>query len=272
VKKMKALRKYIKAYLMGLQSAMEYRTDFILSILSGAFVILIQCFLWTAIFKSSKNSIIYGYTFSQMITYSIMAGLVAKIVATGFEWEIAEDIKNGGLNKFIVQPIGYFNYRVACFIGRKALQLSVMFVICLGALLFCNTILDLELKIIRVLIFLPFAFLAMLLNFLIYYALSTLAFIMTEVWGVFIAAGQGILMLSGGIFPLDVFGKKVSNILSLLPFKYIIFYPVNIVNGRLSFKEIFIGAIIQAFWIIIMFIVANSCWKSGMRKYVAVGG
>lgn len=269
---MKAQVKYFRAFQMGIQSAMEYRADFIMSIFSGGFLILIQCFLWTAIFESSTNKVIYGYTYPEMIAYSIMAGLIAKIVSTGFEWEIAEDIKNGGLNKFIVQPIGYFLYRISCFLGRKAIQLAVLFILSLIALISCSLFLNFNIEIIRIFLFLPFVFMATILNFLIYYCLSALAFIMTEVWGVFIAASQGILMLSGGIFPLDVFGKIGYKVLSILPFKYLIFYPANIINGRLTTSEILSGAIIQSIWILIFLVLANRCWKSGLKKYVAVGG
>jgi ABC-2 type transport system permease protein len=117
VQPMDFLYKYLKAFQLGIQSAMEYRADFILSLCSGGFIILIQCFLWTAVFDSSPHPVVYGYTFPQMIAYSIMAGLVAKIVAAGFQWEIVADIKNGGLNKFIVQPMSYFLYRICCFLG-----------------------------------------------------------------------------------------------------------------------------------------------------------
>ena len=65
---MGSLSKYIKSFQMGLQSAMEYRTDFFLSILSGGFIILIQCFFWTAVFSSSDNPIVYGYTYPQMLS------------------------------------------------------------------------------------------------------------------------------------------------------------------------------------------------------------
>lgn len=269
---MKSLLKYRKAFEMGFQSAMEYRADFLMSLFSGGFIIIIQCFLWTAVFASSPDAEVYGYTFPEMIAYSILAGLVAKIVSTGFEWEIASDIKNGGLSKFIVQPIGYFYYRICAFFGRKVLQLGIVFVIALAALFACNVFLGLLLDWSRVLLFLPFVFLSMVINFLIYYCLSSLAFIMAEVWGVFVAAGQGILMLSGGIFPLDVFGDKAARVLSVLPFQYIVFYPVNIVNGRLSLEQILQGALIQVVWIGLLIVAANFCWKAGMKKYVAVGG
>lgn len=269
---MNFLKKYIKSFLMGLQSAMEYRADFFLSILSGTFIILIQCFFWTAVFASSSSPIVYGYTFPQMLSYSIMAGLVAKMTSTGFEWEIAEDIKNGGLNKFIVQPVSYFYYRVCCFFGRKALQLCILAILSAAALALCVLFLGLEIKVINILVFIPFVLLSMVLNFLIYYCLSSLAFIMTEVWGVFAAAGQGILMLSGGIFPLDIFSGGILRILNFLPFKYLVYFPANIINGHLKLEEILNGALIQAVWIILFFVLSRICWISGMKKYVAVGG
>jgi len=257
---------------MGLQSEMEYRADFIMSVLSGGFIILIQCFLWTAIFRSSDNTIIYGYTYPEMLCYSIIAGLVVKITATGFEREIAEDIKNGGLSKFIVQPMSYFYYRICCFCGRKLPQILVLFAVSVAALLLCNARLGLDIELSRVLLFLPFVTLATILNFLIYYSISSLAFVMTEVWGLFAAVGQGILILSGGIFPLDIFGDKILTILSILPFKYLVFYPANIINGRLTMQEILFGALVQCAWIIVMICISGISWRWGMKKYVAVGG
>ncbi len=266
------LKKYIKAFLMGLQSAMEYRADFFLSIFSGTFIILIQCFFWTAVFASSSSTIVYGYTFPQMISYSIMAGLVAKMTSTGFEWEIAEDIKSGGLSKFIVQPVSYFYYRVCCFFGRKVLQFGILAILSVAALVFCVQFLSLEINLINIILFVPFVVLSMVLNFLIYYCISSLAFIMTEIWGVFAAAGQGILMLSGGIFPLDIFSGGVLRVLNLLPFKYLVYFPANILNGHLKPEEILNGALIQTVWIILFLVLSRICWISGMKKYVAVGG
>ena len=48
-----------------------------------------------------------------MIAYTFLAGLVARIVRTGFEYEIMDDIKNGKYSRFLVQPLGYFGYRLA---------------------------------------------------------------------------------------------------------------------------------------------------------------
>ena len=61
----------------------------------------------------------FGYTYRQIIAYTFLAGLVARIVRTGFEYEIMDDVKTGKFSKFLVQPLGYFPYRLANFFGQK---------------------------------------------------------------------------------------------------------------------------------------------------------
>lgn len=269
---MKSLHKYVRTYLLGFQNAMEYRFDFFLSIFSGSFIIIVQCFLWNAIFKSSQADVIYGYNYPQMITYSIISGIVSKLVSTGFEWEMASDIKNGGLNKFLAQPIHYFSYRICSFLGKKTLQTMVLFIIMAVTVGAVTVKWDMGIEAMRFVFFIIAIFLSLMMNFLMFYCISMLAFVMTEVWGVFIAFSQGIYLLSGGIFPLDIFGEKVVAISHYLPFEYIVFYPVNILTGRIGYDEIGFKMIIQLVWILIFVIIANRSWKSGMKKYVAVGG
>ncbi len=39
------------------------------------------------------------------------------------------------------------------------------------------------------------------------------------------------ILLSGGIFPLEVFGERFVQVMNLLPFKYTVSYPINVLNG-----------------------------------------
>jgi len=174
---------------------MEYRADFLLSILSGSFAIIIQCFLWTAVYGTGKDANHYGYTYGQMMTYTVMAGIITKLVATGFEYEIADDIKNGGLNKFIVQPMNYFIYRISCFFGRKSLQLLIITVMTVAVLLIFRSFFRLNAGLGNLLLFLPPILAALVLNFLIFLCVSTLAFWLTEIWAAFIGMNLVINML-----------------------------------------------------------------------------
>jgi len=122
-------RKYAKAFELGFQTALEYRANFLLSLISAVYPIIIQVFLWTAIYTNSTQAVIYGYTYRQMLTYTFLAGLVARIVRTGFEYDIMEDIKNGKFSLFLVQPLGYFPYRLCSYLGQKLPNLGMILII-----------------------------------------------------------------------------------------------------------------------------------------------
>ena len=71
------VKKYTKAFELGFQTALEYRVNFLISLISAAYPIFIQTFLWTAIYNASTEDVVYGYTYRQMIAYTFLAGLVA---------------------------------------------------------------------------------------------------------------------------------------------------------------------------------------------------
>lgn len=269
---MKSAGKYLRSYVLGIQNAMEYRADFWLSLVSGVFPLMIQMFLWNAIFAGSTSDTVYGYTLDQMILYTIMAIAVGKFVSAGFEYEIANDIKNGGLNKFIVQPISYFWYRVISFYGSKTVQLLSFSAIIILLIIGFSFLRELPISGRTIILFIPSIVMAVILNGMIFYMLSLLAFWMTEVWAVFIGFNLLSNILSGGVFPLDVFGETANRIFSWLPFQYTIYFPINILNGKLSIEEIGVGFMSQAIWVIAITLLANGLWSYGIKKYVAIGG
>lgn len=272
VKSLRSFDKYFKSFVLSFQNSMEYRANFLLSMVSVIFPIIIQVFLWTAVFDSSQDKTVYGYSYVQMISYVILAGIVSKFVSAGFEWEISDDIKNGGLNKYIIKPIGYFQYRVSCFLGQKVVHLTIIALIISAILTVLNRFLGLNLELWRIAIFILTVFLALALNFLIAFCVSMTAFWLNEAWGIFIISSILVNIISGGVFPLDIFGSTALKIFNFLPFKYTIAYPVNVLNGRLLMDSAFQGIIIQCLWIVILTASANVLWRVGTRKYVAVGG
>lgn len=165
---MKALQKYKRTYILALQNEMEYRTDFLMSIISGGFIILVQCFLWTAVFRSSPQEIINGYSYSQIIIYSVLSGVVSKLVSAGFEGEIANDIKTGGLSKFIAQPIHYFSYRICNFFGGKTVQTGVVLVLFVILMIVFTQIWEFQLRVGQIVLFLVSILFGLLINFLLF--------------------------------------------------------------------------------------------------------
>jgi ABC-2 type transport system permease protein len=270
--KLRWLRKYRRTFEMGFQVALEYRINFAISLISAAYPIFIQTFLWTAIYHNSSESALFGYTYRQIIAYTFMAGLVARIVRTGFEYEIMDDVKTGKFSKFLVQPLGYFPYRLANFFGQKLISLAMILSLLAIMLVGLNVFWDISLQFSRIMAFLVTLALAMALNFLIFYCISSIAFWIVEIGFLFEGVRIVIILLSGGIFPLEVFGERFVKITNLLPFKYTVSYPINVLNGKLAASEIAPGLLIQCVWIAVCVVLANALWRVGSKRYVAVGG
>ena len=111
--------KYAKAFELGFETALEYRINFLISLISAAYPIFIQTFLWTAIFQNSGETLVYGFTYRQMIAYTFLAGLVARIVRTGFEYEIMDDVKSGKVQQVPGAAAGLFPLPLASYFGQK---------------------------------------------------------------------------------------------------------------------------------------------------------
>jgi ABC-2 type transport system permease protein len=266
------LRKYAKAFELGFATALEYRVNFLISLVSAAYPIFIQYFLWTAIYLNATTDLVYGFTYRQMMAYTFIAGLVTRIVRTGFEYEIMDDVKSGKFSKFLVQPLGYFPYRLASYFGNKVPNLTIVLIILAVVLAGLNIFWGVTLEPVRVALFLLVLLLAVALNFLIFYGISAIAFWLVEIGFLFEGIRIVFILFSGGIFPLEVFGSTFMRAMDFLPFKYTISFPINTLNGKIPLPQVFEGMLVQLGWIAACWLIANLLWREGGRRYVAVGG
>jgi len=268
----KRIKKYAAVYALAIQSAMEYKTDFFISLISGGFTIVIQFFLWTAIYGGSEQAELFGYDYAQMVIYVVMAGIMGKYVATGFEYDIMEDIMEGNLNRYFVQPVGHLGYRVFNFLGIKTLENFMVIILSAALLLVISVTAGITFNIINILILLLIAPLSLMISFMLFYCLAVANFWLTWGWGVFNGARVITTILSGGIFPLAVFGETVTAVLMFLPFPYIVYFPLNVAVGNVVGIDILLGVLMQVVWVVVLFILSQILWPIGMRKYIAARG
>ncbi len=267
------IRKYLHSLGLGLKEAIAYRADFWLGVASAAFPIFIQVFMWQALYGGAGKAELYGRNYAQMLAYSVTAAILWRLLRTGFEYDINEDIKNGGLSKYIVRPIHYLPYRLSNFLGQK-----------LGALVGGLSLLALALagvgfafqaspvNVGGVLLFLPAVLGAIVLNFLIFFCVGMWAFWLSEIGFLFEAVRMVIVVLSGGIFPLEIFGATVSQVLKYLPFSYAVGFPVDVLLGAVSGPAVFLGYAAQLCWIGLLIGFSRWLWNLGSRKFLAAGG
>ena len=267
------MRKYYYALGLGIQETMAYRADFWLGIVSAVFPIAIQVFMWQALYQGVEGSLLYGRTHAQMLAYAVSASLLWRLLKTGFEYEINDDIKNGGLSKYVIRPIAYPSYRLSCFLGQKAavllsgIALIAVALLCVGLYFQASPV-----SLPRAMLFVPILIGALVLNFFIFFCVGMWAFWLSEIGFIFEAVRIVIVVLSGGIFPLEIFGDAVCRVLKLLPFNYAVGFPVDVLVGTASRSAILTGIMLQLFWIGMMILISHGLWNLGKKKYLAAGG
>ena len=266
-------RTYRLAAHLGLRSAVEYRTNYVVGLISVIFPLLIQFSLWSAAFgQREAGAVILGYTYPQMLLYSLTATMSARFLSTDVHTRIAEEIKGGQLNRYLVQPIVYPAYRLSVFLGEKVMHFIVNAIILTAGLVFMSVTGLVHVETANILLYLADIPLAMMLNFLMFLCISFLSFWLIEVSRVFGVISILLTIFSGAILPLDVFGETAVHILQNFPFFYTSYFLTNILSGRLAITQIGQSVLIQLGWIALLTALAALLWYRGKRRYEGVGG
>jgi ABC-2 type transport system permease protein len=59
---------------------------------------------------------------------------------------------------------------------------------------------------------------------------------------------------------------------TVLPFRYMVGFPAEVLSGQLSTAEMWAGFVFQAAWLVVAVALFVFVWRTGVRRYSAVGG
>lgn len=239
----------------------------------GVFALLIpfaiKSALWLVAFRQRGE--IKSYTVDSIMQYNILVMVFSALLNVFVHYEIAFEIKDGGLNRYLSKPINHTMYWFSKLLGIKIVDFFYTIVFFLIMLIpmnryFCKF----NFENICVV---PFCImLSMIINFLIYYILSLLSFKFLEISSLFTAIGFIVTFFNGEIVPLDMLPNGIEQVANYLPFKYQTFFLVKVAMGDFAGKVCYEGMVIQVVWIIMLLVISQICWKRGLQKYEAVGG
>jgi ABC-2 type transport system permease protein len=71
--------------------------------------------------------------------------------------------------------------------------------------------------------------------------------------------------------PLDLLPDWMMAVANLLPFRWSFGFPIEVLLGRLSRGDIVIGFAAQYLWFVIGLGALHVLWRSGVKRYSAVG-
>jgi len=265
------MRKYLTLFEISFQDEFTYRLNFILWRLRNILRILMVFVLWNSIF--STNRVAFGYTKEQMITYIFLVLILYAFVASAPSNNyIGGEISSGDLSNYLVKPINYIKYWLTRDWASKTL--NIIFAIGEISLLYLwfRPQVTLTSSPLLIAVGLCMCILASLIYFYLTKCVVFVAFWLPEnAWGLMFVVTVFLELLAGVLFPLDILPHWANTLIQFTPFPYLIYYPIGILIGKLSFVNSLRLLLQASIWLGITWYLATKVWKRGQKVYSASG-
>lgn len=266
-------RLFIHVLAVEARKLMSYRVDFWLSALCAfAVELAVAAFLWRAVFDATDRTRIGGFSFEGMVIYYMLAILLGRL-ARGQERQvtIASDIYEGSLTRYLLYPAPYFGFKYAEHLGALVPALIQLVVFCPAVLLLVDVPAGIVVTPGSVVMAAVVVAMANLLAMLMLYAIQGVAFWADNVWSLNVMQRFIGELLGGLMLPLTLFPATVQDVLALLPFQYLYYFPVLTLIGQVSFGEWLRGLAVMTLWCAALSLLGRRVWQNGCRTYSGVG-
>lgn len=247
----------------------QYRANLIMYLLYWLVSPIIYLAVWTSI-AQSKGSV-NGFTANDFVTYYLTLLVVDQITSNIVIHTFAYKVQDGSLSGELVRPI--HPMLTNALVNNIAFKiLTMMGFIPVWIILFFLYKPDYgHLTVTGILVALPAMVIGFLVGFLLSATITSLAFWTTRVYSIHEFYYALILLFSGQFVPLPLMPKLIQDIAQYLPFQLLIYFPIQVILGKLSSAQIIQGYVTGIIWLIVAISVFNWIWRNGVKRYSAVG-
>ncbi len=248
-------------------SWLQYRSFFFLLAFGWMIPPLVSLFVWST---AASGKPIQGLTQGEFVAYYLLFILINQLTYSQTNWTVGDSIRNGDMNRALLRPLSpLFSTLSTELAGKVVYMMFVTPVVAALALLFHPT---LHLTWQQGLAFVPALLLAWLLRFFWGYWLALLAFWATRANALLEIQDALIFLLAGQVAPVALLPGPLQLLARVLPFRYMIGFPVEVLLGHLTGVQLLTGFAYQCGWCLIALTLSLVIWRTGVRHYTAVGG
>ena len=268
--RMLAFYSIYKAYFRAaLMLQFQYRIAMLIWLLGGVIEPLMYLVVWRTVAQQQGGSV-GGYSVNDFVVYFIATMMVSHGTFTWIMWEYVYRIRMGLFSVMLLKPIHPIHSDIADNIGYKFLTLVVMVPISLLLAWFFEA--SWQPTIWSLAAFVPVLILAFLMRFYWEWALAMVAFWTTRIDAMNQAYIVTTLFFSGRLAPLDLFPQVVQRVADFLPFRWMLAFPVELLLGRVTPRELLMGLGAQLFWLFAGYLFMQLIYRAGIKRYAAFGG
>jgi ABC-2 type transport system permease protein len=259
---------YVQQLKTTFASMLQYRASLAIWMIGHVLEPLVYLIVWSTVANSGGGSV-GDYTTREFAAYFILLMLINHISYTWIMYEFEYRIRHGILSSALLKPVHPIHSDIADNVSSKLITFPFMLLVAAGLAAIFHPSFSPAPWAVAVCI--PVLLLAFLVRFLLEWTLAQVAFWTTRVSAINQTYFVLVLFLSGQIAPLTLFPSSIQVLAAILPFKWVIGFPIELLLGRIKPVEALVGLGVQAVWLVISFVLVRIVWRAGVRIYSAVG-
>jgi ABC-2 type transport system permease protein len=251
---------------VGFLDALAYRAEMLVWVLATTMP-LIMLALWVSV---AEGEPIGGYGEARFVAYFLATFVVRQLTGSWASWQINMDIRDGTLAMRLLRPVHplvvYAVENVAALPMRCIVSLPMACILLATVsgelahgwamwLLWCVSMLG-----------------AWLVTLLANFAIGALAFVVDSSIKVMDAWLALFFVFSGYLIPVSLFPPAFARLVDVLPFRYQIGLPVEIMIGAHDMDAALWLVAKQWAWVVAFFVLAAVGWRRGVARFAAFGG
>lgn len=248
----------------------QYRGEIVLWAVWGVVYPAVSMAMWSVAVKGSPDGEQIGrYAPKDFAAYFWLTMVIGHIATAWDVYELSYLVQSGKMSPKLLRPILPIWQSVSDNLAYKLVSLAVLVPIWALIVLLAKPTFGADPY--QFMAAIPAVFLAAVINYIWCYNVALLAFWFTRMD----AIGQGWfglgLFFGGRLAPLEIMPEPLQKIASALPFKFVIWFPCEILMGHLSWRAIWNHMFNQGMWIIMGLVVFRLTWRAAVKRYSAVG-
>lgn len=261
-------RKIGRVFLIQWSETIQYRGDILLWTLAEAMTPLVSLAIWYKVASSSHTA----FTPQDALTYYIIIMFIRSFSNAWNGYTLAEQIQKGEIVRYLVRPLSVLWVHVAENITIKIVRLALPLLILAGLLIFYSHLFSPSIFVPgHIALFVISLILASILSFTTDIFFGLLAFWIEEaiqirfIKDIFMEAASGVLI------PFALMPAAARQILSLLPFRYIISAPAELLLGQAANADAGNLFAAQITWLAVTVVAVVYLWRRGLKVYAVPG-
>lgn len=267
----KYMAKFLALLKFKFLQSLNFRAEIFVWILLDLIPFGIMFIVFKSIYTSQESY--HSYTAHQIILYYLLVPIIQGVSSTHFEGWRVEEIKNGKIDGYLLRPLSYLSEIIVSDIAGKIFYLCIFgpIYVFFFAMVSHYTQFSLSLpnlsQIGEFVLMISFA-----------YVVELSIALLIVLLGFWFEGSQGlehfkwivIALLSGSLLPLSFLPDSVQQISNVLPFKYMYFFPIEIIQGKATMQISDYLSILTT--ICVLFVAVYTVTKKAMYTYSSSGG